>query len=348
MTSRLTSFLRFLIPLLLAILLLYFAFQNIELKEFFAKISEVNFWWVIASILLSLISYIARAYRWNILLNPLGYYPNTYRTTLAVLVGYLANLAFPRLGEVTRCGMLKRTNDVPLSTSFGTVITERLLDAVTLLALIGLSFILEYERIITFLEGVFESYNIDFTNILIGLGVLAVIGLIIFIIFFVKENKYSARVRTFVRELYEGIVSIRRLRNLSGFLVSSVILWVTYYLMSYLIVFSLEETSFLDISAGFMLLVTGGIALTLPVQGGIGTYHTLVTAMLSLYGIAKTTGLFLATLLHTSQLLAIALFGGIALLLAAGISKRKRGSETNKDQNSDPDRSPASDQKVEA
>lgn len=336
MASKVSSLLRFIIPLILAVLLLYFAFRNIELKDFFSKISEVKFGWVLASILLSIISYIARAYRWNILLHPLGYFPKTYHTTLAVFVGYLANLAFPRLGEVTRCGILKRTDNVPLSTSFGTVITERILDAFTLLLMIGLSFLMEYDRIVTFLNGVFEEYNIDFSKIILGIVVLSGLALIVFVLFFVKENKYSVRVKTFLRELYEGIISIRRLKNLPGFLISSIILWVTYYLMSYLIVFSLEETSFLDISAGFMLLVTGGIALTLPVQGGIGTYHTLVTAMLSLYGIEKTTGLFLATLLHTSQILSIAVFGGVAVLLVASISKKNLKIEANKNQDRNP------------
>lgn len=333
MSSKITGFLRFTIPLLLAVLLLYFAFRNIELADFIAKTKEVNFIWVIASIILSLISYIARAYRWNILLKPLNYHPTTFRTTLSVLVGYLANLAFPRLGEVTRCAILKRTDNVPLSTSFGTVISERIIDALTLLSLVGMSFILEYDLILRFLKETLESYNLDFTNILIGLIGLIILGILVFIFFYIRENKYSVKVREFLRDLYEGIISIRRLDNFWGFVAASLVMWITYYLMAYLIVFSLEETSFLSISAGFMLLVTGGIALALPVQGGIGTYHAMVTAMLSLYGIQKTTGLFLATLLHTSQLLAIAVFGGLALLATVIISKKKKG-ESNEIKNS--------------
>ena len=93
-------------------------------------------------------------------------------------------------------------------------------------------------------------------------------------------------------------------------MLSTLVLWVTFFAMSYMILFALEEYSELSLVAGFMLLVTGGVALALPVQGGIGTYHAMVSMMLMLYGIDQTTGLFLATLMHTSQIFAIAIFGG--------------------------------------
>jgi len=113
------------------------------------------------------------------------------------------------------------------------------------------------------------------------------------------------------------------------FLVSTVILWVVYYLMSYLIFFSLPETSHLGLGAGFMLLITGGIALSLPVQSGFGTYHGMVAGMLLLYSIDETTGLFLATLLHTSQILSIAFFGSIALIISFILRRRTAKKETN-------------------
>ncbi|MEQ9050951.1 MAG: lysylphosphatidylglycerol synthase transmembrane domain-containing protein, partial [Marinoscillum sp.] len=128
MIKKATSVLKYTFSLGLALALLYLAFRNVDFSEFIEKSRQVNYTWVIVSILLSLVAYYARAYRWNILLKPLGY-PNlnVHKTNLAVLVGYLANLAFPRLGEVTRCGMMKRSDDVPVSTSLGTVITERII-----------------------------------------------------------------------------------------------------------------------------------------------------------------------------------------------------------------------------
>lgn len=322
MGSRITAYLKYSISFLLAGVLLWFAFRNVDFVEFWAKSKLVNYWWVLFSILISLIAYGARAYRWNLLLEPLGH-PNlsTYKTTLAVMVGYLANLAFPRLGEVTRCGMLKRSDEVPVSSSLGTVITERLVDLLVLILLMLFTLVAEYDRIVEFIAQI--SGRIDMTErlgwqLLATAGGLGVLGLLVFIVLF----RRSAKVREFVRLLLGGIFSLTKLRNLPGFVISTVILWGTYYFMSYVIVFSMAETAHLDWMVGVMLLVTGGIALALPVQGGIGTYHVFVSAMLVLYSIEKTTGVFLATLLHTSQIIAIAIFGGIALVLSFFVKKR--------------------------
>lgn len=329
MIKRTVAVLKYVISLGLAVLLLYLAFRNIDFAEFWEKAEKVDYTWVIFSIILSLFSYWARAYRWNILLKPLGYrHLSTYRTSLAVLVGYLANLAFPRLGEVTRCGMLKRSDDVPVSSSLGTVISERLIDMISLLLLIFFLLLVEYDRFVSFLADTFSGA--DTSDGMIWKAVLILAGIMIaFVLGFFLLFKRSLRVREFVRQLVEGILSLRKIDNLPGFIISTAVLWITYFFMSYVIVFSIPETSHLGVMAGIMILVTGGIALALPVQGGIGTYHAFVSSILVLYAVEKTTGVFLATLLHTSQLIAIAVFGGIGLLLS-GFVKRRKSDETDK------------------
>ncbi len=328
MIKKATSVFKYTFSLGLALALLYLAFRNVDFSEFIEKSKQVNYTWVIISILLSLVAYYARAYRWNILLKPLGY-PNlnVHKTNLAVLVGYLANLAFPRLGEVTRCGMMKRSDDVPVSTSLGTVITERIIDLLTLIALILLTLVLEYDRLIEFLTHIFSGLQ-DVEGLMWKAGMIVVVGgasvLIIGYVLYVKNEK----IRLFTNDLIRGILSLRDVKNRWGFVLSTIVLWVTYYFMSYIIVFSIPETAHLSWVAGIMLLVTGGIALAVPVQGGIGTYHAFVSAMLVLYSVEKTTGVFLATLLHTSQIVATAIFGGIALLASFFIKKANEPDST--------------------
>ncbi len=323
MLKRASSIIKYVLTLGLAGVLLYFAFRNIDLEEFWAKTSEVDYSWVILSIALSAVAYLARAYRWNILMTPLGY-PNlsSFRTTLAVLVGYLANLAFPRLGEITRCGMMKRSDDVPVSTSLGTVISERIIDMITLLLLIVVALFMEYDRFIALLADVFASLG-DVSGLAWKAGVLLGIGGAAGLIMIYFLYKKVERIRLFLDDLIRGLLSLRDVKNVSGFVLSTVVLWVVYYLMSYLIVFSIPETADLPLSAGVMLLVAGGIALAIPVQGGIGTYHALISSMLVLYAVERTTGVFLATLLHTSQIVAVAIFGGLALVISMFINKKK-------------------------
>lgn len=322
MRKGLSSFLKLLISVGLAAILLYLVFKNIDWAAFWAKAEEVEYFWVVLSILLSLVGFAARAYRWNILLKPIGYDLKTSRTTLAVLVGYLANLAIPRLGEITRCGVLNRNDDVPVSAGLGSVVSERIIDMLTLLILIFVSLIMESGRLLSFLQSAYQDLEIP--NYVIGLAVFAMIAGVGFVIFILRrKEQMRGKIAEFLKGFVQGLLSLREIKKPVGFLASTVLIWVIYYLMSYLIVFSLPETSNLGFGAGFMLLVTGGIAISLPVQSGFGTYHGMIAGMLMLYSIDETTGLFLATLLHTSQIFTIALFGTIALIISVLI-RRKR------------------------
>lgn len=324
MGNNLSSILKYSLSLGLAGVLLYFVFRNVDFEDFMEKATQVNYTWVVYSIVLSLISYLARAYRWNLLMRPLGFpHLTTFKTSLAVIVGYLANLAFPRLGEVTRCGLMKRTDNVPVSVSLGTVISERVIDLLTLILMILFTFMLEADLLAQFIRESVAAY-VSRDQLLM----LLVIGLVAFLVILgglvILFKKSGPKIREFIRELYSGVLSLRKLQNPVGFILSTVVLWTTYYFMSYLIVFSLPDTAHLSWVVGVMLLVTGGIALAIPVQGGFGTYHTLISAMLALYSVDKVTGVFLATLLHTSQVVAIALFGTVALLIIVFLKKHDR------------------------
>ncbi|WP_420576117.1 lysylphosphatidylglycerol synthase transmembrane domain-containing protein [Ekhidna sp.] len=328
MSKSLIILLKVLISIGLAGLLLYLVFRNIEWVEFWERTKTVDYSWVIASIALSVVAYVARAYRWNILLEPLGYKLRTSRTTLAVLVGYLANLALPRLGEITRCGILKRNDNVAVPSALGSVVTERIIDVFTLLLLILVSLIVESERLFTFLTTAYQDLQIPNYVVVIVIIVL-ILGMTGLIFFIRRQDKLKGKLAALIKGFIEGLLSLKDIKRPIGFLVSTAILWVVYYLMSYIIFFSLPETSHLGLGAGFMLLITGGIALSLPVQSGFGTYHGMVAGMLLLYSIDETTGVFLATLLHTSQIMAIALFGSIALIISFIIRRRTAKKETN-------------------
>jgi glycosyltransferase 2 family protein len=322
MSKGIISFLKVTISIGVAGLLLYLVFRNVDWIDFWEQAKTVDYTWVIISILLSIVGYVARAYRWNILLEPLGYNLKTSRTTLAVLIGYLANLALPRLGEITRCGVLHRNDKVPVSIALGSVVTERIMDVLVLLLLIGVSLISESERLFSFLGTAYKDLNIPgyVPFIIVGTGVAGIIGLILFV---KNQDRLKGKVADLAKEFISGFLSLRRISRPIGFVVSTIVLWTVYYLMSYIIIFSLPETSHLDLSAGLMLLITGGIALSLPVQSGFGTYHGMIAGMLLLYGIGENTGIFLATLLHTSQIVAVALFGTIALVISFLIRRNK-------------------------
>jgi uncharacterized protein (TIRG00374 family) len=321
---KMIPFLKFSLPLLVGLVLLFYAFKNVQLDDFLSKLNLTRYGWIIGSMLLSLVAYVSRAYRWQLLLRAADQKVSTFRLTLAVFVGYLANLAFPRLGEVVRCAVLKKTNQIPVSLSIGTVVTERIIDSLVLLFFLIIALLLEFDLIVTYFENIFSTYHIPLDGILYAALTLLMIFSILVLVILRTHTPLSQRTKKMASEVLKGILTIKSIQIKSLFLITTTVMWLTYFLMSYMIFFALEETSSLSLTAGFMLLVSGGIALALPVQGGIGTYHAMIAMMLGLYGIENTTGLFLATLLHSSQILSVVIFGGISLVITLGIEKNNR------------------------
>ena len=316
------SFLKFSLPLFLGLLLLFYAFKNVQLDNFLSKLDQTRYGWVIGSIMLSLLAYVARASRWQLLLRAADQKVSTFRLTLAVYVGYLANLAFPRLGEVIRCAVLKKTNQIPVSISIGTVVIERIIDSLVLLFFLIITLLFEFNLIITYLEDIFSTFRIALNGIIYTSLTLLTIFTIIVLMVLRVHTPLSQRIKKIASEILKGMLTVTSIRRKYVFLVTTVVMWLIYFLMSYMMFFALEETSNLSLKVGFMLLVSGGIALALPVQGGIGTYHVMIAMMLGLYGVENTTGLFLATLLHSSQVLSVVIFGGISLVITLGIEKK--------------------------
>jgi uncharacterized protein (TIRG00374 family) len=331
LTKKLISASKYVFSLFVAVTLLYYVFRGWDLGDVVDRFKQVEYSWVLFSVFLSIISHVLRAYRWNLLLAPVGYKTlSTYRTFKAVMIGYLTNLVAPRLGEITRCGVLKRTDGVNMSASIGTVVAERIFDFLGLLSLIVLALALEFDRI--------SSFFVDFINEKLGgiqmttakLGLLLLIGFILAgglltLWWFrerIKRKPFYYKLRSFTREMMNGFTSVLRLEKRRWFWLSTIFIWVLYYIMAYVLFFSVESTSHLGLTAGLSILIMGGLGMSAPVQGGFGTYHILVGSILLTYGIAEKDGFFFATLVHTSQTLAVMIFGGISLLLTLPTKKK--------------------------
>jgi uncharacterized protein (TIRG00374 family) len=331
LTRKIKSALKYIIGLAVALTLLWVVFRDWEMQDMISRFANVKYSWVLLSVILSIFSHILRAYRWNLLLAPLGYNLSTYRTFLAVMTGYLANLVAPRLGEITRCGVLKKTDGVNMSAAIGTVVAERIFDFLGLMAIIVLGLTLEYDRLMGFFVDFVNSRTGEITLSSSGLIIIALLSLLMITVisglwFFrlrIKRTPIYFKIRSFIREMSNGFTSVLKLRSKSGFWGSTFLIWLLYYLMAYVIVFATPSTEGLSLSAGLSILIMGGLGMSAPVQGGFGTYHILVGSVLALYGVAEMDGYFFATLIHTSQTLAVLFIGGISFVLSIFISKNK-------------------------
>lgn len=314
--------------LIITAAIFWYLFRQIQLQDFKSALAEFNFWWIGLSMLLSVFSHFLRAWRWRLLLQGSGYSSSLSNSYFAVMIGYLANSLFPRLGEVTRCGVLNRTDNVSVSHSLGTVVTERVIDLFILLAITAVTFFLQFNLL--------ESYfNEGLTNlktqllenwwVLLILLVLGVFGLyILFYSSIGKKIQFIGKVKDFVKGLWEGMLSLKNLKNQFGFWASTLGIWFLYFLMLYVITFGSPLTENLGILAGLSILVMGSFGMATPIPNGVGAFHTLVAGVLVLYGINQQDGIIFATIMHTSQFITVLVIGSLSLILVNLKHKRKK------------------------
>jgi len=303
----------------IGVLLFWYAIKGENINEIIRILKSANYWWVLVSLCFALLSNISRAVRWNMLMKPLGVTPRLRNTFAAVSVAYFANLAIPRLGEVSRCAIIGKYENAPVSKVFGTVIIERIIDAFTLLLILIITVALQFKV----LEEFTYTYVIDplkakfdvlahsgakFYCIVAG-GIIVVILLAYFGFRLLKKMHFYEKLKKIIKEFIEGIRTIENIEHKGWFMFHSIFIWFMYYLMAYVCFFCFGATAHLDLLAAMSVLVFGSIGFAAPVQGGFGAYHALVTQTLLLYGIARPDGLAYAIITHTSQTLGMIIFG---------------------------------------
>ena len=315
-------FINFLVSIIFGLLLLYFVFQKIDLSVFFARLDSVNYSWIWLSIIISIFEHIIRAFRWNLLMEKESDSLTTFNTTIVLIVSYFTSLIFPRFNDFIRCYLISKTNTIKLSTSLGTVVSERIVDVLSLIVLALLLLIIEYEIFVNLLIDIVSEINFDFINV-----VFIVIAIVIVFYLFKILIKRNDFINVKFKEFKIGLFAFKDIYYRWDFLLSTFFLWVIYYLMGYVIFFALQETSHLGFNAGLAVLVAGTLGMIVPVNAGIGAYHFLVASILLNYTISYEAGLFFATLIHGSQVVSLILFGFVSSILLFIIirSKSKNG-----------------------
>ncbi|PSL43764.1 hypothetical protein CLV51_10774 [Chitinophaga niastensis] len=293
---------------------------NVMWDQIYTAFRKANYWLVIPAMVIGVASHWFRAIRWKLLMKPLGHQPSTLNTFFAVMVGYLANLAVPRLGEVTRCGILAQYEKVPADKLVGTMIAERAVDMVCLLLLMAITVLTQLDVLGTYVNhDIFQPLsrkvaNANGTQLLIGIVILA-----LFIVFFLwllrrfARSKVAITIRNLARGVMEGIFSIGKMENKGWFLVQTVLIWSCYLSQVYIGFFCLTETTHLGISAALAVLMIGSVGMIVT-PGGIGAYQPLVQKALELYGIPYAIGFAFGWIIWVAQTLLVILLGFISLV----------------------------------
>ena len=300
--------LKIVLPLALGSFLVWYSLSDISLENLGNYFKEAKYSFIFLGLFFGILSHLSRAYRWKFMLEPLGFKPKFTNSILAVLVGYLVNLAIPRAGEISRATVMTNYEKIPFEKAFGTIVAERIADLIMMLSIVAITLFVQFDFIYDLLTKNFNPLKIS-----IGFAVL-IVGFYIFTSFVKKATSgFLLKIKTFVSGLIEGVTSIFKMKNKWAFIFHTVFIWAMYVAMFWATIPAIEG---LNVPFGGILIgfIAGGFSIA-ATNGGIGLYPIAVASALALFDIPAETATAFGWIMWTAQTAMIVIFGGLAFLL---------------------------------
>lgn len=309
------------LPLSLGVFLIYYSLNSatpLEREQLWNNVTSANPGWIAFSLVCGLLAHISRAYRWKYLLKPLGYSPSFLNSFMAVMVGYLANFGIPRSGEVLRAVTVSGYEDIPFEKGFGTIISERIADFIMLLIVIGIALALQTDYLLTY----FRENEIN--PLLTGLILIILLITGIFILKLIKrsEKGFLLKIKKFANGLLEGMRSILQMEQKGAFIFHTVFIWIMYFLMFYVLIFTVPETAQMPLGVALVAFVVGSFAIS-ATNGGIGVYPVAIGACLMLFDISRQGGEAFGWITWGTQTLLVIVVGGLSFLFLPVFNQKK-------------------------
>lgn len=311
--QRVRKFLKIGVPLVLAAGILWWMYRGIRWEELVDALSQKMSWtWMLLSMPFGILAQVLRAVRWRQVLAPAGEKPRLSTCVHAVFLSYASSLVVPRVGEVLRCGVLKRYEGTNFTCLVGTVVTERIIDTLLILVLSLLTFLTQIPVFLDF----FQQTGVSMGGLLgqfslAGWIVTAVCGLLALVCIVLVSRRFRilSRTTSVLSDLKNGLLSVREVENPLLFIVYSIGIWVSYFLHFYLTFFCFDFTAGLGLLAALVAFVVGTFAVLVPTPNGAGSWHFAVKTVLVLYGVGQTDAALFVLIVHTLQTLLVALLG---------------------------------------
>lgn len=325
--------LKIIIPVGLGVYLVWHIYNQLttaQRVELFNAFERANYFWVALSFFMGLLSHWIRGYRWKFQLEAMGYSPHPANNFMSVMIGYIVNLALPRVGEVSRAAAISKYEGIPFQKSFGSILSERALDFIILLLITFTTLILQYDLL--------ENYALELISVVQSkfevptLLAAGFVGIVLIALGFYFLKKFShiplvGKIRSFINELLEGLRSIVRMEKRWLYLIATLAIWSLYIAMFSVCFLALEETSNVGVSAIFAGFVIGSFAIVI-IPGGIGAFPVGIMQALLLYGVSAESGFALGWILWFSQTIMVVLVGGISMFLIPIFNKNRLNEQT--------------------
>lgn len=315
----------------IALILLYFSFRGIRWRDFFAGLKDAEYSWIGISMMIGVLSFYIRAVRWRLIIKSLGTTVSRLHAFDGINIAYLTNFALPRAGELARCGVIAKVSGLGFDSVVGTVVVERSFDILCLLFVTVLIMLLKIQVFGAFM---YKQIWMPFLHSLGGSSLLAVgiclaVPAVIVLLLYLfrkslRKSRFYRKCLQFLKGIWQGVKQSLRMPHKAGFLLLSLVLWFLFILTSYCTILAFPTAAGLNFADAVFLMVAGSLGWAVPVQGGFGSFHFIVSrALITVYGIAQTQSMVFATISHESQALAM-LLCGIFSLIHLGASKRRK------------------------
>jgi len=308
LNKTIIKYIKIILPISIGVLLVIYSFSKISINQILFYLQKSNPYWILLGIFFGTLSHISRSYRWNYLLKPLGYKINFLNSFFAVFSAYLINLTIPRAGDVARASIISKYENIPFDKTLGTVIAERIADLICAFTITCFAIFLKKDIIINLILEKFNSMSM-FSLVLSSIIIVSFLIVINYIF-----PSLLTKIRVFLKGIFEGVLTITKMKHRWAFVFHTIFIWVMYVLMFYVTSLSMQEInniSFAPILIGFIL----GMFSIGATNGGIGTYPEAIVIAFSLFSIAEDPSRAFGWIMWSTQTLMIIIFGGISLLL---------------------------------
>jgi uncharacterized protein (TIRG00374 family) len=332
MKKRLFIILQYLIYLGLGVFFAWLSLKDLDQdKKHQIKIAlqHARYWLIVPVLVILFTSHLIRALRWKLLIGSLGYHAKTYNAFFAVMIGYLTNQAVPRLGEIAKCTMLARYERIPADKLIGTIILERVIDAITLLLVFGITIIIQPAIYTDLFNAFFHSPHDPAKKKISGYIIAAIIiGIIAIaiIVWMIAKKKKLADLKGIIqrigRSIWQGISAVQHLKQRWLFIFYSIALWTFYFTGGYIGFYAFQETQHYGVKEGFAILSAGSIGM-IATPGGIGAYALLIEKTMQVYGLQAGIAIAFGWILWLSQT-AVVLLGGFVSFAALPYFNKKK------------------------
>ena len=310
--------LKILMPLALGGAILYWMYRGEDWQTIVhVATDEMNWTWMLLSFPFGILAQAFRGWRWRQTLEPVGEKPRTSVSVHSIFLSYAVSLLIPRVGEFTRCGVLKRYDNISFPKALGTVVTERAIDSLLVMGITVMVLLLEMSTFGTFfqktgtsIQGILQKFSL--TGYLVVAVCLAAI--LILLHFLLRKLSIYNKVRATLRGIWQGVISLKDVRNIPLFVVFTLGIWLSYFLHYYLTFFCFDFTADLGLGCALVTFIVGSIAVIVPTPNGAGPWHFAVKTMLILYGVADEQALYFVLIVHTIQTMLVVLLGVYAWL----------------------------------